>query len=138
MEGPGRMSLNRQSPRSVVNAVAPVRICDNGDWTDTWFAEQGKIFNIGVYPFAEVQVQVFSLGALEERIIGVPKDLAFEVMIYSEAPSGASTGTSAAVTVALIGALDCMTTGRMTAHEIALRALYIETELLGQQYGIQD
>ena len=131
---------------SIINCVAPIRICDNGGWTDTWFAGHGVIFNIGVYPYAEVQIQVFPQGALEERIVinaenygeryavipekhwdkhplleaaieymRVPKDLAFEVTIYSEAPSGASTGTSAAVTVALIGALDCLTPGRLTA-----------------------
>jgi D-glycero-alpha-D-manno-heptose-7-phosphate kinase len=64
--------------------------------------------------------------------------LSFEVTIYSEAPSGASTGTSAAVTVALIGALDSLTPGRLTPHEVALAAQRIETEMLGQQCGIQD
>jgi D-glycero-alpha-D-manno-heptose-7-phosphate kinase len=68
----------------------------------------------------------------------VPDDLAFEVTIYSDAPGGASTGTSAAVTVALIGALDYLTPGRMTPHEVAGAAQYIETEMLHQQCGIQD
>ncbi len=68
----------------------------------------------------------------------VPKNLSFEVTIYSEAPGGASTGTSAAVTVALIGALDSLTPGRMTPHEVALAAQRIETEMLQQQCGIQD
>jgi len=70
--------------------------------------------------------------------MGIPDDLAFEVTIYSEAPTGASTGTSAAVTVALIGALDCLTPGRQTAHQVALTAQRIETEMLHQQCGIQD
>jgi D-glycero-alpha-D-manno-heptose-7-phosphate kinase len=68
----------------------------------------------------------------------LPPDLSFEVTIYSEAPSGASTGTSAAVTVALIGGLDMLTPGRMTPHEVASAAQKIETEMLGQQSGIQD
>jgi D-glycero-alpha-D-manno-heptose-7-phosphate kinase len=68
----------------------------------------------------------------------IPKDLSFEVTIFSEAPAGASTGTSAAVSVALIGALDCLTPGRMTPHEVALAAQHIETNMLGQQCGIQD
>jgi D-glycero-alpha-D-manno-heptose-7-phosphate kinase len=68
----------------------------------------------------------------------VPKNYAFEVTIYSEAPAGASTGTSAAVTVALIGALDTLSPGRMTPHEIALAAQRVETELLRAQCGIQD
>ena len=70
--------------------------------------------------------------------MGIPRDLDFEVTIYSEAPGGASTGTSAAVTVALIGGLDSLTPGRLTPHEVALAAQKIETELLGQQCGIQD
>jgi D-glycero-alpha-D-manno-heptose-7-phosphate kinase len=37
-------------PIRIINSVAPIRICDNGGWSDTWFAEQGAIFNIGVYP----------------------------------------------------------------------------------------
>ena len=48
-----------QQPLRIINSVAPIRICDNGGWTDTWFAEHGKIFNIGVYPYAEVQIEVF-------------------------------------------------------------------------------
>jgi D-glycero-alpha-D-manno-heptose-7-phosphate kinase len=170
-------------PLSIINSVAPIRICDNGGWTDTWFARYGKIFNIGVYPYAEVQIAVYRDGqALQEASIGdaqtdksgsqivihaenygeryvvtpekhwdkhplleaaieymrVPKNLSIDVTIYSEAPGGASTGTSAAVTVALIGALDQLSPGRMTPHEVAYAAQKIETELLGQQCGIQD
>jgi D-glycero-alpha-D-manno-heptose-7-phosphate kinase len=160
----------QQKPLRVINSVAPIRICDNGGWTDTWFAEHGVIFNIGVYPYAEVQIEVYPLSDRKERVIihaenygerfaaqkgcledckhplleaaveymQIPKDLAVEVTIFSEAPAGASTGTSAAVTVAMIGALDCLTPGRMTPHEVALAAQYIETEMLHQQCGIQD
>jgi D-glycero-alpha-D-manno-heptose-7-phosphate kinase len=154
----------------VINSVAPIRICDNGGWTDTWFAGHGKIFNIGVYPYAEVQIEVRPYEGQRDRIVihaenfgeryvvrperlgwdrhplleaaieymKIPRDLAFQVTIYSEAPSGGSTGTSAAVTVALIGALDCLTPGRLTPHEVAYTAQRIETELLKQQCGIQD
>ena len=156
-------------PLSIINSVTPIRICDNGGWTDTWFAGHGQIFNIGVYPYAEVQIAVYPCDSQESRIIinaenygeryvvvpekhwdkhplleaaieymRLPPDLSFEVTIYSEAPSGASTGTSAAVTVALIGGLDMLTPGRMTPHEVASAAQKIETEMLGQQSGIQD
>lgn len=157
-------------PFRTINSVAPTRICDNGGWTDTWFAGQGRIFNIAVYPYAEVQVEVFPrrTGAdpitifaenygdrytladqretwvrhplLEAAIeaVGVPKTLSIRVSIFSEMPAGASTGTSAAVTVALIGALDRLSPGRLTPHEIAIAAQRIETERLGQQCGIQD
>jgi D-glycero-alpha-D-manno-heptose-7-phosphate kinase len=53
-------------------------------------------------------------------------------------PSGASTGTSAAVGVALVGALDRLTSGHLTAHEVAYTAQEIETKMLKLQCGIQD
>ena len=156
------------APPHVVNAVAPIRICDNGGWTDTWFAGHGKVFNIGVHPCVEVQVKVhplvahdrvvldaenfgerysFEPGALPGRHplleavvedIGVPDDVSVEISIYSEAPAGASTGTSAAVAVALIGALDSLTSGHRTPHEVASTAHRIEVDRLGMQSGIQD
>lgn len=162
--------MNTSRPTRIINAVAPLRVCDNGGWTDTWFAGHGRVFNIGVYPYAEVQIEVFPGDQREDRIVlhaenfgeryvvqpensgwdrhplleasiermGVPGDLAVQVTIYCEAPAGGSTGTSAAVTVALIGALDALTPGRMTPHEVALTAQYVETEMLKQQCGIQD
>ena len=45
-----RTGAPAELPLRIINAVAPIRICDNGGWTDTWFAGHGKIFNIGVYP----------------------------------------------------------------------------------------
>ena len=55
-------------PRRLINSVAPIRICDNGGWTDTWFAEHGRIFNIGVYPYAEVQLKVYHRDQVDFRI----------------------------------------------------------------------
>jgi D-glycero-alpha-D-manno-heptose-7-phosphate kinase len=72
------------------------------------------------------------------QFMGVPRELALEIDIFSEAPAGGSTGTSAAVSVALIGALDLLTPGRMTPHAVARAAHRIETELLHQQCGVQD
>jgi D-glycero-alpha-D-manno-heptose-7-phosphate kinase len=164
------VSSDHRAPRRIVNSVSPIRIVDNGGWTDTWFAGHGKIFNIGVYPYAEVQIQVFPAAGESKRIIveaenfgerfeviphttgwdrhplleaaieymKVPRDLAVQVTIFSEAPAGASTGTSAAVTVALIGALDRLTAGRMSPLEVACAAHHVETGMLGLQCGIQD
>lgn len=161
---------NRPRPLRILNSVAPIRVCDNGGWTDTWFAGYGRIFNIGVYPYAEVQVEVRRYDGSGPRVelfaenygerftvepealgwdrhplleasiarMGVPDDLALSITVHSEAPAGASTGTSASVTVALIGALDWLTPGRLTPHEVALTAQAVETEMLGQQCGIQD
>jgi D-glycero-alpha-D-manno-heptose-7-phosphate kinase len=157
-------------PLRVINGVAPIRICDIGGWTDTWFAEHGKIFNIGVYPYVEVQVAVYPRAARPDQIVlnaenygeryavvlgqhgperhrlleaaieelAPPEEYALEIAIYSEVPAGASTGTSAAVTVALIGALDALRLGRLTPYEIAYQAHRVEVERLGLQSGIQD
>jgi D-glycero-alpha-D-manno-heptose-7-phosphate kinase len=161
---------NKIRPSRIINSVAPIRICDNGGWTDTWFAGHGKIFNIGVYPYVEVQLEVFPNDGSRDRVIiyaenygeryaarpesqswdrhplleaaiermHIPENVAIQVTVFSEAPSGASTGTSAAVTVALIGALDCLTPGQLTPHEVATTAHSVEVEMLNQQCGIQD
>ena len=157
-------------PPTVINSTAPIRVCDNGGWTDTWFAGHGKVFNIAVCPHVEVQIEasrrtdsgphvtvnaenfgdLYVVGdshragrshPLIEATLGrvkVPEDLAIRVTVFSEAPAGASTGTSAAVTVALLGALGRLTQGRMTRYEIARLAHSVETDILGRQSGIQD
>jgi D-glycero-alpha-D-manno-heptose-7-phosphate kinase len=43
-------SSSSAKPDLILNGVAPIRICDLGGWTDTWFAGHGAIVNIGVYP----------------------------------------------------------------------------------------
>jgi D-glycero-alpha-D-manno-heptose-7-phosphate kinase len=163
---------DKPRPLRIINSVAPIRVCDNGGWTDTWFAKHGNIFNIGVYPYVEVQIQVYSRQELEDRVIlhaenfgdryavfprherhewihhplleaaidfmGVPAELAVQISIYSEAPAGCSTGTSAAVSVALIGALGQLTASHLSPLEVAYTAHRIETEMLNQQSGIQD
>ncbi len=154
----------------VIHSTAPMRICDIGGWTDTWFAEHGRVFNIAVSPRVEVRVKVFRddgnaapftihVRNFEERYsiappngsygkhplieaaldcIRPPEGMALELSIYSDAPAGCSTGTSAAVTIAIIGALDCLTPGRMNPYELAATAHRIETEFLHRQCGIQD
>ncbi|MFK7805681.1 MAG: GHMP kinase [Anaerolineae bacterium] len=154
-----------------IKASAPTRICDNGGWTDTWFAEYGRIFHIAIEPRVHVEINVFKRSERRPHIlidaknfgdryvptgiaekdwgkhplleatlaqIGLPEQVAVEISIESEAPYGASTGTSAAVCVALAGALDALTPGRMSPYEIAQAAWRVETQQLGQQSGIQD
>jgi D-glycero-alpha-D-manno-heptose-7-phosphate kinase len=156
-------------PLRVVNATAPIRICDNGGWTDTWFAGHGKVFNIAVSPLVEVQIKVHPIGDLPGRVtldaknigerymfdppilpnrhplleatideVGLPDELSLQISVFSEAPVGSSTGTSAAAAVALIGALDSLTPGRMTPRQVAAAAHRIEVDRLGAQSGIQD
>jgi D-glycero-alpha-D-manno-heptose-7-phosphate kinase len=164
------MTSENKRPLRLLNAAAPIRICDNGGWTDTWFAGHGKVFNIGVSPYAEVQIAVYERAARADRVVlhaesygeryafepgrarydrhplleaaveevMPPEEFALEITIHSQAPAGASTGTSAAVVVALIGALDALTPGRMTPHEVAYTAHRVETQRLKLQSGIQD
>ena len=166
--------MKDSKPEYVVNSSAPIRICDLGGWTDTWFAGYGCVFNIGVQPRVEVQLAIYPAHLREHHIVinaenfgeryalpaggrgsggdwirhplleavieavPPPADIAIEATIYSVVPAGASTGTSAAVAVALISALDQLTPGRMTSHEIAVAALRVEAEILNQQSGVQD
>lgn len=153
----------------IINAAAPIRICDIGGWTDTWFAVHGNILNFAVYPYIEVQLRITEKKGEDRVVINlenygdtysinpdnliydkhpliesaidimrIPDYLAFHVNIYSPVPPGASTGTSAAVSIALIGALDNLTGGRLTPYEVAAMAHRVETEKLGLQSGIQD
>jgi D-glycero-alpha-D-manno-heptose-7-phosphate kinase len=154
----------------LVTACAPIRVCDCGGWTDTWFARHGRVFNIAVRPCATVQVRVLPATGerppvfinahdfgdhyapspsggrwdrhplLEAAIesMPMPPGLAIEVSIACDVPAGASTGTSAAVTVALLGALDRARGGSLPPREIARAAHSVETDRLGQQSGIQD
>jgi len=154
----------------IIKCTAPIRICDLGGWTDTWFAVTGNILNIAVFPSVEVtvglrkknagegQVTIFaenyndrydvSPNALKWtkhplidaafKLFKLPEDLHLEVTIFSDAPAGASAGTSAAVSVALLGALDLIGGRSLTSYEIASKAHYIESDLLKIQSGIQD
>jgi D-glycero-alpha-D-manno-heptose-7-phosphate kinase len=157
-------------PFRTIHASAPIRVCDNGGWTDTWVARYGKVFNIAVRPVVEVRIDVFPSATRQAQVrldpadvgerydvdlhatawgphplleaairrMPPPNDVDIEITIHSEAPAGASTGTSAAVSVALLGALDRLSGRARAAYEIAREAHAIETEDLRQQSGVQD
>jgi len=154
----------------IIKCMAPIRICDLGGWTDTWFAKHGNVLNIAVYPYVEVIVSVREKQPKESRVtihaenykatydidpsakawskhplieasfkvFRLPRNLHLDVSIFSDAPVGASTGTSAAVSVAILGALDLIGNCSLTSYEIAMKSHHLETEILGYQCGIQD
>lgn len=166
--------MDAETPLYYINSLAPIRICDLGGWTDTWFAEFGQVLHIAVSPFAQVQIQVFRRDQKKNQIevyaenfkqvftvqlgqppevyrnlphpllqatiasLGVPDQLAVRVTIHCAVPSGASTGTSAAVAVALAAAMDFLNGGHKKQSELASLAQSVETEWLGWQCGIQD
>jgi D-glycero-alpha-D-manno-heptose-7-phosphate kinase len=151
-------------------ATAPLRICDCGGWTDTWFAGYGSVFHMAIEPGVRVRIDLtpvlgppppvlldvasfgdryaFTPGTqpwvkhplIEAAIdaVGVPPRAAVSIAIESAVPPGASTGTSAAVCVALIGALQAASGIRSEPDAIATAAHAVETRKLGQQSGVQD
>jgi D-glycero-alpha-D-manno-heptose-7-phosphate kinase len=156
---------------TTITADAPVRTCDCGGWTDTWFARTGAVFHIAVDPGVRVRLTARPLAAreapsvalhaenygdryrfvpgtrpwvrhplLEAAIesVGVPPGLAVSIGVRSAVPPGASTGTSAAVCVALVGALRALRGDRADPGDIARQAHAVEVERLGQQSGLQD
>jgi D-glycero-alpha-D-manno-heptose-7-phosphate kinase len=156
---------------TTVTATAPVRTCDCGGWTDTWFAGHGSVFHVAVDPGVQVVVRAAEVpsGApahltidarnygdrytfvpgvrpwvrhplIEAAIesVGVPPRMDVEVHVQSAVPPGASTGTSAAVCVAIVGALRTLWGRSPDPDEVARAAHAVEVDLLGQQSGVQD
>jgi D-glycero-alpha-D-manno-heptose-7-phosphate kinase len=150
--------------RRTVRTSAPLRVCDLGGWTDTWFAGRGVVCNVAVSPRAHVELraepahdrdhdrdQQLILDAtglpgphpLLEAVVaevGAPPGLTLEIHVHCEAPPGSSTGTSASVSVAVAAAVDALSpqAKRRTPTEIAAVAHRAEHVRLGRQSGIQD
>jgi D-glycero-alpha-D-manno-heptose-7-phosphate kinase len=149
----------------IINATAPCRINDIGGWTDTRFAKYGAVCSIAVNPGVHVQITEPALGpagisvhlhnygetwdaddkGFAEKHPFISEAInrtAFEgddirIDIYSGMPPGASTGTSAAVVVALLAALAEKMGNPYTTSHLMTDAHRIETEL-GYESGIQD
>ncbi|MGA2805207.1 MAG: GHMP kinase [Acidimicrobiales bacterium] len=151
----------------MIKATAPVRICDNGGWTDTWFGGPGRVLNIAVKPGVDVSIRktagpdqvvlvaesfgdsypivpgaprVARHGLLEAAIDAFPPPggMAVEISVCSAVPAGCSTGTSASVAVALLGGLAAVRGQDLSPREAAYAAHRLEVEVLGVESGIQD
>lgn len=151
----------------MIEASAPVRICDNGGWTDTWFGGPGRVFNVAVTPGVEVSIrasagpdpvilEVESFGDRYPIVPGAsrvarhplleaaldefppPGDQAVEINVRSRMPAGCGTGTSAAVAVALLGGLTRLRSEQPSRLDVAYAAHRLEVDILGIQSGIQD
>lgn len=153
---------------ATVRVEVPVRVCDVGGWTDTWFAERGRVCNLAVEPGVSVsarsvpgpgEVRItaldfaasFVVGAeppehrlLAEAVREAGRDLGqdpartVELRISAAVPPGASLGTSAASCVGVIAAMDALRGDIRGADELAAAAHRVEVERLGRQSGVQD
>ncbi len=152
----------------MIEATAPVRICDLGGWTDTWFGGPGHVLHIAVGPGISVSVEAaegpdpimltsevdgrVEAIALDERQEGrrnpllaavvaalpPPPGQPLRIGVRTGIPVGSGTGTSAAVAVAVLGALSVRRGDHLPALELAYLAHRIETTDLGLESGIQD
>jgi D-glycero-alpha-D-manno-heptose-7-phosphate kinase len=150
----------------IVQSRAPNRILDFGGWTDTHFAGTGCVLNVAVSLFAHVTVRTTMRPGVTinvqdygerlhiEDVAGITytghHDLlkaaikvmgiegGVEVMISADVPPGCGTGSSAAISVALLAALGVLNGQYLAAHQIAQLAHQLETGELGYECGIQD
>jgi D-glycero-alpha-D-manno-heptose-7-phosphate kinase len=151
----------------VIEVTAPVRICDIGGWTDTWFGGPGRILNIAVTPGVEVSIRTTKgadLVVLDVETFGdrysivprtprvahhplleaaidafpPPRGLAVEVSVRSGVPAGCGAGTSAAVVVALLAGMAALRLEQRSPRDIAYAAHRVEVDILGVESGIQD
>ena len=151
----------------MIEASAPVRVCDNGGWTDTWFGGPGRVLNVAVTPGVDVTIRridgpdpvlldVENFGERYAIVPGAPRvarhplleaaidalpppaDLALEIRVGSVVPAGCGAGTSAAVAVAMLGALAAVRSEQPPPRDLAYAAHRLEVETLGLESGIQD
>jgi len=150
----------------IIESRAPNRILDFGGWSDTRFAGRGRVTNLAVTLFAHVTlatrtepgVTVHVLdygdrldvtdvvkeqyGTKHDLILAalkvMPLSSGLDVYITADVPPGCGTGSSAAITIALIKGLSVLAGQPMVPHELARLAHEIETEELGNECGVQD
>jgi D-glycero-alpha-D-manno-heptose-7-phosphate kinase len=149
-----------------VRVDVPVRVCDVGGWTDTWFAERGRVCSLAVEPGVSVQAEA-TRGTGRVTITVVEYDITFTVgseppehrllaeavreaggtggddvdvglVVASAVPPGSSLGTSAAVCVGVIAALDALRGEVRPPGALAAAAHRAEAGRLGRQSGVQD
>ena len=154
------------SKKKGILSRAPVRICDIGGWTDTWFYPKGAVFNFCVDLYSKIKIkenglnkirifaedfeqstEIMNFKAVEYdgnldllkaavKMMNIEKGL--DINVSADAPPGCGTGTSASIAVTLISALSKYNQVDLTNYEIAQLAHKLETEELNLESGVQD
>jgi len=154
------------SIKKVILSRAPVRICDIGGWTDTWFYPKGAVFSFCVDLYSKVElmenglnkIRIFAedfeqsteiinfkaveydgnLDLLKAAVKRMNIEKGLDINVSADAPPGCGTGTSASIAVTLISALSNYNQVDLTNYEIAQLAHRLETEELNLESGVQD
>lgn len=125
-------------------AVSPcvevdISVFDNQEWTSNRVrvhaVDYGEIFHINPEK-PDYAIHPLIQGAVSS--LPIPKEQELDIHIRSFFPAGSAIGTSASVCVALLGALDALSSRKHSAGAIAALAHQVETDKLHQQSGIQD
>ncbi len=152
--------------KKVILSRAPVRICDIGGWTDTWFYPKGAVFSFCVDLYSKVKlmenglnkIRIFAekfeqsteiinfkaveydgnLDLLKSAVKRMNIEKGLDINVSADAPPGCGTGTSASIAVTLISALSKYKQVDLTNYEIAQLAHKLETEELNLESGVQD
>lgn len=152
--------------KNIVFSRAPVRICDVGGWTDTWFYNKGAVFNfcVDLYSYVRIvenkseKINIISenldlsteiqnyrqieydgiLDLLKAAVKRMEITTGLDIFVRADAPPGCGTGTSASVAVSLVGALARFSNKYLVPHKIAELAHKIETDELNLESGVQD
>jgi len=145
---------------------APVRICDIGGWTDTWYYPEGAVFNVCIDLYSYVRIiengksliRIFAenlgktveianfeeikyngkLDLLKAAVKRLEIEGGLDIYVRADAPPSCGTGTSASIAVALISALATYKGLHLDQKEIAILAHKLEIEELGLESGVQD
>ncbi|MFH1539794.1 MAG: hypothetical protein ABIH66_12645 [bacterium] len=149
-----------------IRSRAPVRVCDMGGWTDTWFCKRGVVLSLAVDLYTHVRlvenessdIRIISedldrkaeikdfrkieydgnLDLLKAAVKRMGLSVGADIHIRADSPPGCGTGTSASVAVATLGALAHFSGRHMLPYQIAELAHALETEELGMESGVQD
>ncbi len=98
--------------------------------------DYGDTFEVGTGWGAVPERHRLLAAALEHA--RVPPGASVELSVNCRVPAGSSTGTSAAVAVAVLGALEVLAGATPRPSDLARRAHRLEVERLGQESGVQD